>query len=65
MPLSYKSVVPFFVVQPCNTFGGELEMSHEVPDKIHLWPREDIHEEGLSNLFPELVTKGLLQPCLQ
>ena len=65
MQLPYKTLIPFLVVQLCNTFGGELEMSQKGPDRIHLQPREETPEEGLSNLVPELVTRQLLQPCLQ
>lgn len=40
-------------------------MSHKAPDRIHRRPREETREQDLSNLFAELATKGLIQPCLQ
>jgi len=65
MQLLYKTLTPFLVVQLCNMSGGEVEMSQEGPNSIHLQPREETPDEGLSNLVPELVTRQLLQPCLQ
>lgn len=65
MQLPYKILMPFLVAQLCNTFGGELEMSQKGPVRIHLQPREETREEGLSNLAPELVTRQLVQPRLQ
>lgn len=65
MQLPYKILIPFLVVQLFNMFGGELEMSQNGPVRIDLQPREEICEECLSNLAPELVTRQWLQPCLQ
>ncbi|KAK4828375.1 hypothetical protein QYF61_026113 [Mycteria americana] len=55
MQLPYKTLIAFLVVQLCNTFGGEPEMSQKGPDRIHLQSREETPEEGLSNLVPELT----------
>lgn len=43
--LPYKTLIPFLMVQLCNTFGGELEMRQKGPDRIYLQPREETMSE--------------------